>query len=282
MRGMSGKSWQAGGSGRRGSAAKGLGSCGCGSGDRGWGTGLFCRSVVAIVCLLSVASAAWGTASGLNNIPTADVPPTNVLVVQGFSNVSHNTRTDHFVGLKYGVLDGLEFGVDWKASGEPHSHLTYQVKYAFDITEDLLRGAVGVANVSENESDTGNNFPYVVTSWDFKDARGHLGFTAQDDNEGFFAGFDTTFPVIDRDFMVRLDAIQTNEMRDMLYSAGFIYNLKANDSAGSGEAGEKGEAQPKGLLEKITSNMLFESWISIPSTSAEEVVTFKLNYVIEF
>ena len=37
-----------------------------------------------------------------------------------------------------------------------------------------------------------------------------------------------------------------------------------------------------GVLEEIGRNIVLEAWMSIPTSSAEEVYTLKFNYVIKF
>ncbi|MHC4526850.1 MAG: hypothetical protein ACYS29_03160 [Planctomycetota bacterium] len=232
----------------------------------------------AVLVLLAVSSAR-ATSTGLNNIPTTDTVPEKILVFQTWGNFAGGEHPDQFVGFKYGLFQDVEIGADWKANDKPSRHAAFQAKYAFNIEPDLLRGVVGVAELSDkdNRGIDGGLFPYAATSLDLKTVRLHLGYGAQPHNEAFFGGFDKTILFADRDLMLRFDGIHINDKDDMLLSAGYIYDL-APKTASSRPA-------PDGLmgfLDSISRNMLVESWVSKPTTGDKEVYTLKLNYVVRF
>lgn len=233
----------------------------------------------AAVLVLLAGSSARATSSGLNNIPTTDTAPERALVFQTWGNFARGEHPGLFVGFKYGLFQDVEIGVDWKANDEPSQRPAFQAKYAFDIKPDLLRGVVGVAELSckDNRGVDGRLFPYLATSLDLKAVRLHLGYGAQPHNEGFFGGFDKTVLFVDRNLQLRFDGIHINDKNDMLFSAGFLYDL-APQSGGN----ETKETGLMGILGDITRNMLLESWVSIPSTGDKETYTVKLNYVIRF
>lgn len=57
-------------------------------------------------CILScalLASPLFGTPSGLNNIPTADVTPMGTFVLQPFTNFGNDHDTDLTLGFKTGL-----------------------------------------------------------------------------------------------------------------------------------------------------------------------------------
>jgi hypothetical protein len=197
------------------------------------------------------------TPTGLNNIPTADVVPEQTLVFQAFGNFSGSTRPDVWAGFKYGLLTNLEIGFDGQVNPDPSDEgaLAGQANYRFTIGDSSALG-VGVANIGD-EDRNGEVDYYAVFSQDLGAVRLHLGGTLQQDNEGIFAGLDTTWPVFERDFTFRSDIRQTEERDEQLGSAGFIYDLGMN--------------------------MLLEAWGSFPSRGGDEdVATVKLNYVIVF
>ncbi len=236
-----------------------------------------CQVVSVAFCLLVSGSLLRASPSGLNNIPTTDVVPKDALVLQTWLNLANSTRPQQYIGFKTSLLEGLEFGIDWKANGKTHGHAELQVKYAFNIVSDVWKGVVGVANVSGSRQHNGYFFPYVATSVDLKFARFHLGYAPQPHNEAFFAGIDKTITFLDRNLQLKADAIQFNDKKDVLFSAGFLYEL--------GRKRGPDDPKPKGLLgilDKIASNMILEAWISLPTTSDREVYTLKLNYVIKF
>ena len=239
------------------------------------------RSMRFIWCLLFVlllsVQPAWGSPSGLNNIPTTDFVPENILVFQTYFNFANDAETEEFFAFKYGVpgLEGLEIGVDWKGIGETHGHAALQAKYTFDIDEDFWKGVVGIANVSDHTSDNGEVFPYLATSVDLELVRLHAGFAGQPHNEAFFAGIDRTLPFLNRNLQLKADAIQFSDMDDVLFSVGFLYDFAPiNDEPTSSDW--------TGVLEEISRNIVLEAWVSIPTTGTEEVYTLKLNYVIRF
>ena len=229
------------------------------------------------VCLCVVGSPVWGSPSGLNNIPTTDVVPPRTLVLQTWRNLGYNRHPQQFVAFKAGGFKGLEFGVDWKAIDDTHGHAELQVKYAFDIAGDWFKGVVGVANLSDNRQHNGYFFPYVATSVDVKLVRLHFGYAPQPHNEAFFAGIDKTVPFLNRNLQLKADGIQINDKKDVLFSAGFLYDF--NPLNEDSEAPRSGAIR---FLEAITKNIVLEAWVSMPSTGHQESYTLKFNYVISF
>ncbi|UCG59409.1 MAG: hypothetical protein JSU70_07830 [Phycisphaerales bacterium] len=235
---------------------------------------LWCQLFVGLGVLLAN-GLAWGSTSGLNNIPTTETVPKSILVLQWWGNFAGGEHPDQFVGFKYGLFKDVEIGVDWKAGGDPHTHATLQAKYAFDVKDDLLRAVIGVANVSDNSRRTGEVFPYAAASLDLKVVNLHFGYAPQPDNEAFFGGIDKAVSFLDRNLLLRFDCIHINDRQDMLFSGGFLYDLAPQVK--SDEASQTGLAE---ILGKITANMILESWVSKPSTGDKETYTVKLNYVI--
>ena len=233
--------------------------------------------LIGALFLFAAGQSAWGSPSGLNNIPTTDVVPGNILVFQTWFNMANDMQTEEFFGFKYGVpfLEGLEIGADWKGIGASHGHAVFQAKYAFDIQEDVWRGVVGIANVSDNRKHNGEVFPYLATSVDLDLVRLHAGFAAQPHNEAFFAGIDRTFPFLNRNLQLKGDVIQIHDMDDVLFSVGFLYDFAPLSD-------EPTHSGLMGVLEEIGRNIVLEAWVSLPSTGGEEVLTLKLNYVIRF
>lgn len=235
------------------------------------------RQLLAGLCTLSVCRSAWGSPTGLNNIPTTDIVQENALVLQSWLNTAANEHAQQFLGLKYGALKDVEVGVDWKANDRTHGHAMFQAKYAFDIQGDAWRGVIGVADLSDNREHNGDYFPYAVTSLNLEVFRLHFGFAPQPHNESFFGGIDKTVTFLDRNLQLRADAIHINDKEDMLFSIGFLYELGAK--AGADRGPQNG---PAGLLSRLMQNMILESWVSMPSTGDKETYTIKLNYVIPF
>jgi hypothetical protein len=216
---------------------------------------------ILVPCLLLgllYAGPAFATATGLNNIPTADVVPEKVLVLQYYGNFASGAGPDHFLGFKYGPVENVEIGLDGRVfptEGERDEFTAAQGKIRFELTENLAVAA-GLANLGDRAR-AGREFPYAVLSRDFGFFRAHLGGTVQKDNEGFFGGIDKTVKLFERDLILRSDVIQVNDGDDVVASVGFLYD--------------------------IGHNVLVESWVSLPSDSRQEdVFTMKLDFVITF
>lgn len=231
----------------------------------------------AAFCLLLAGRSAWATSSGLNNIPTTDITPEKILVFQTWGTFAGGEHPDQFVGFKYGWLKDVEIGVDWKANNQPHGHAMLQAKYAFDIESDVWRGVIGIADLSDNRKHNGEPFPYAATSLDLKAFRVHFGFAPQRHNERFFGGVDRTIQFLDRNLQLRADAIHINDKEDMLFSAGFLYELAPR--SGGDKTAQTGLA---GFFNNIAKNIILEAWVSKPSTGDKETYTVKLNYVFAF
>ena len=216
------------------------------------------KLLISIILFFSIVTApGWATSTGLNNIPTADVVPERVLVYQFFTDLKNDSKPDHFMGFKYGLLKNVEIGFDSRVSPEKakEGNFVAQGKVRFELSSSLAIAA-GITNLGDRAK-AGRESPFGVLSKDFGFFRAHFGGTAQRDNEGFFCGIDKTFEFLNRDLTLRGDLIQTNDRHDTTASAGFVYDL--------------------------CRNILLESWVSFPSESGRDnVATIKLNYVFRF
>lgn len=213
-------------------------------------------SVFTVICVLCPLTA-LATPTGLNNIPTSDVVPKKVLVLQGIAEVGNDNKPDYFTGFKYGLLENLEVGLDGRIFPESglEETLTGQMKYRFELT-DLDAVAFGVANLGDRAK-TGFEDYYLAYSHNFNWVRLHLGGSLQRDNEGGFVGIDKTVKFLGRDWTWRADFKQSNDAHDTISSIGFIYDLGHN--------------------------VLMESWVSFPTQEGkEEFTTIKINYVFKF
>ncbi len=131
-------------------------------------SGAWC-CVVALFVGLSVCAVpgrAWGTASGLNNIPTADVVPAGVLVLQQFTNFGSDQETLAHLGFKWGPAKNWEIGLDKRiyasgsgagvggAGGMPAGPWVFQAKYRYAAPGGRTAASLGVANVGEDSDVT--------------------------------------------------------------------------------------------------------------------------------
>jgi hypothetical protein len=231
----------------------------------------------AVLCPVLVNHPAWGSATGLNNIPTTDIVPEKILVWQGWVTAAGGEYPQQFTGFKYGLFKDVEIGIDWKANDVTHGHAMLQAKYAFDLEPGLLRGVVGIADLSDNRKHNGEPFPYAATSLDLEAFRVHFGFAPQRHNERFFGGIDKTVQFLDRNLQFRFDGIHINDREDMLFSGGFVYEFAPR--TGGNKTAQSGLGN---FLDNIARNIILEAWVSKPSTGDKETYTVKLNYVFAF
>ena len=207
----------------------------------------------------------WSTPTGLNNIPTADVAPFNVLVLQQFSTYADEKSPVHFLGVKFGVADfelggfaqGMEVGVDGQfgPTTKPRVATAGQAKYRLELIKGTTAAGIGIANITgEKHQDL---FPYAVLSHDFGSFRFHGGYKWPTDDQGGFWGIDVPLKkLLGHDITLRTDLIHIQDRRHVLGSMGFIAALPWN--------------------------FLLEAWGSFPSDGDTRSFTLKFDYVIDF
>lgn len=209
-------------------------------------------AVISGVIMLSVSAVVFATPTGLNNIPTADVVPQNVLVLQGFSRFGAERKPSWFAGVKYGPAQNLEVGIDDTVGGLGASAgLVFQAKYRLPLAE-ATAVALGAANLSGDTDRNGETFPYLAASHHFSTFNGHLGYSWQRNNRAWFVGGDKA---VGPRLTLRADWIQANDGRDSIASLGFI--------------------------SPVSPRWLVESWASFPTAAgAERDYIVKLDYVV--
>lgn len=206
------------------------------------------------VLLMALAScSALATPTGLNNIPTADVVPPNLLVLQSWA--TFDGETSWFAGLKYGPAENWEVGLDDAVAG-PGSEggPTAQAKYRIALSSDA-RAALGLANVSNDRDRHGSVFPYAVLSASLgATTNGHLGYAFQSGNHALFLGADAA---ASKSLTLRTDWTQTEDGDKSVWSLGFITS--------------------------VTDDFLVEVWASFPTAvGANTDYVVKADYVIRF
>ena len=213
---------------------------------------------LSVCCIFIFAQDLFASPTGLNNIPTADVVPEGVLVLQGWADYGANQAPVYRSSFNYGLLKGVEIGADGKMGTEKTGPTTFQFKCQLPLDEDSkLIPLVGVENISTNTDKVGKVNPYLVFTYDLDLFRTYLGYNFQDRNDGAFAGLDKTLKLFERELTLRTDLKQTKDGHEILGSFGFLHVLPWN--------------------------FILESWVSVPSESnLDETFTLKLNYVIGF
>lgn len=222
-------------------------------------------SVIFLDLVLVGVDKCLATPTGLNNIPTADVAPENILVLQQFSTYADNKLPVHSLGAKFGLgefqlggfVQGIEIGVDgqFASTTKPRAATAGQAKYRLELIKETTALGIGIANITgEKHQDL---FPYVVLSHNFRLFRLHAGYKWPTDNQGGFWGIDVPLKqLVTQDITLRTDLIHFNDRRHVLGSLGFIWVLPWN--------------------------FLLESWVSLPSNGDKRAFTLKFDYVIDF
>ncbi len=211
----------------------------------------------------AVVGSAFGTPSGLNNIPTADVTNTGVLVLQQMNNLRlGGSHGRHILAFKYGMASNAEVG--WvsapRHSGSKRDFLlgvgaaagyptTFHGKVRVPIQDNLQPG-IGIINLSNNARKAGHPVYYAVLSRDLKWARGHLGFMTTKGPDGLFVGLDKTV-------------------------GRWTFRADFNDVG-------TGSVFTIGFLRPLSSNWVLEGWLSSSTTrGVRETATLKLNYFVK-
>jgi hypothetical protein len=110
------------------------------------------RLVCYILFCVVITSPVLATSTGLNNIPTADVVPKNVLVFQYYSDIGNDKVPAHFAGFKYGLSGNIEVGLDSRFFAEKSSteNIVGQAKVRFEFDEALAI-ALGITNLGDRD-----------------------------------------------------------------------------------------------------------------------------------
>lgn len=216
------------------------------------------RSLLWVVALVALVGACFptgvmATPTGLNNIPTADVVPRDILVLQSWAGFGPDRDTSWAAGFKVGPAENWEIGLDGGLAGPgAGGGPTLQAKYRISL-EQGARVALGLANVSNDSDRHGDVFPYAVVSAPLGGrASGHLGYSFQSDNHALFVGLDAA---ASETLTLRSDWIQTSGGDESVWSLGFIA--------------------------PVSKCFLVEGWASFPSAAgAENDYVVKVDYVI--
>lgn len=218
--------------------------------------------LITLSLLLSSATLALATPSGLNNIPTADTPAQGEVVIQGWTNFGNERDTDFNMGFKSGLDvwgQKFEFGADSHLLPDQGGPVVLQFKYVQNLWEGG-KLAIGIANLAlgdDNIDRAGDPFSYALISQNIVGTlRGHVGFGFQTDNNSVLLGLDKTFKVWERDLQLRTDFVQIQDQDQWMGSLGFLYALHKN--------------------------VVLEGWASQPFDNGETIYTAKINFVIKF
>ena len=206
--------------------------------------------------------------SGLNNIPTADTAPHLTLVLQEYSTFGAQRPPDHTAGFKFGIdpwkqserKNRFETGYDGHFAPGTAGPGVFQVKYTTQPRAELPALSIGFANIAVDSGDrarVGQPFAYAVLSHELGFLRVHGGYGLQArGNDTLLLGVDRTFKLLDRDLVLRADAVQTDRQHNWAASVGGLY--------------------------AICKYFVLESWVTEPIHRSPPAFTVKLDVVIPF
>ncbi|MBE7494421.1 MAG: hypothetical protein HS117_05720 [Verrucomicrobiaceae bacterium] len=221
---------------------------------------------VLLVTAFSVVSSAFGTPTGLNNIPTADTVPHRTVAVQYFSSfgganqfgTAEAGKSGHWVGFKTGwdfEPVHVEWGMDSPLGTGVSGPLLFQSKARFSPWEDGML-AVGIANIALTDIDrSGDPFSYAMLWHDFHVARLHAGYGYQTNGSSFLFGVDRTWKVFDRNFNLNADLVQSRDQRGLITAIGAKYDL--------------------------SKHIVLETWANFPDRDRVSLIA-KINFVVTF
>lgn len=223
------------------------------------------RSLLALAACFA-ATAALGTPTGLNNIPTADTVPHRTVAVQYFSSFgganqfapAEPGKTSQWAGFKTGwALDPvhLEWGLDSPLGTGPSGPLLFQSKARISPWEDgmLAVGIAGVALTDQHRS--GDPFTYAMLAHDLHFLRLHAGYGYQTNGCSFLFGMDRSWKVFGRNFNLNADLVQSRDQRGLITAVGAKYDL--------------------------SKHIVLETWANFPDRDAVSVIA-KINFVFAF
>jgi hypothetical protein len=219
-----------------------------------------------IVAAYAVVTSAFGTPTGLNNIPTADTVPDRTVVVQYFSSfgganqfaTGEPGKTSQWMGFKTGWdLDPvhLEWGMDSPLGTGVSGPLLFQTKARISPWEDGMF-AMGIAGIALTDQDrSGDPFSYAMLWHDFHFARFHAGYGYQTNGCSFLTGIDRTWKLFNRNFNLNADLVQSRDQRGLITAVGAKYDL--------------------------SKHIVLETWANFPDRDRASVIT-KINFVFTF
>ena len=219
-----------------------------------------------VVAAFAVVSSAFGTPTGLDNIPTADTVPHRTVAVQYFSSFGGANqfaapeagKTSQWMGFKTGwdfEPFHLEWGMDSPLGTGMSGPLFFQTKARFSPWEDGMF-ALGIANIALTDIDrAGDPFSYAMLWHDFHFARLHAGYGYQTNGSSFLFGIDRTWKLFDRNFNLNADLVQSRDQRGLITAIGAKYDL--------------------------TKHIVLETWANFPDCDRVSAIA-KINFVFTF
>lgn len=211
-------------------------------------------------------ASAFGTPTGLNNIPTADTVPDRVVAVQAFSSFGGANqfgangpgKHSFWMGFKTGIEFAplrVEWGLDSPIGQQRSGPLYSQIKAGITPWKNgsLALGVAGIALTDVGRA--GNPFTYAMLAHDFGVLRAHTGYGLQTHGNTVLFGVDRTWKILDRDLNLNADLVQTRDGKGWLPAIGAKYVLNPH--------------------------IVLESWTNFPDRGSASFIG-KINFVFKF
>ena len=224
------------------------------------------QSQALLIATFAAITSAFGTPSGLNNIPTTDTVPHRTVAVQAFSSfgglnqfaANGDGKHSFWMGFKTGwdfEPFHLEWGLDSPIGVDQSGPLFFQTKARFSPWEHGMF-TLGIAGVAVTDMDrAGDPFTYAMLSHDFGLFRLHAGYGLQTNGNSFLFGIDRNFKVFDRNLNLNADIVQTRDGEGTMTALGAKYDL--------------------------TKHIVLESWVNLPDEGEVSAIA-KINFVFTF
>ena len=224
-------------------------------------------AALTLLSFLSTPSRVHASSSGLNNIPTADTAPHRTLVFQGYPTFGAHRRPIHFAGFKFGIdpwqqsrwRNRFEFGLDSYLGSGDAGPAVLQFKVTTQPCASGPALTAGVANMASTSKDRLRAANRSSMAWSPKTSACYGSTEATQrrrDNNTVLIGADRNFKLLNRDLIVRGDAVQIERRKNCLASFGGLY--------------------------AFSKHLVLESWWNQPAHGSPGSITIKLNFVIVF
>lgn len=217
------------------------------------------RHCLALATFAAIATAAYASRSGLNNIPNADTSAAGTGVVHAYSTFGEDRKPAFLSGVRWGFApfgEKLEAGFDTRWKPGTTVPVYFNAKWVASRWDATLPAfAIGVANLAPRSRDRdrlGQPQTYGALTYDAVFARLHAGYALQRRNNAMFFGLDRSWVLGGRKLMFRADVIEIEGAGQWLGSAGFT--VKCSEALG------------------------IELWQSKPTERGKAYTTFKLGY----
>ncbi|WP_395730298.1 hypothetical protein [Prosthecobacter sp.] len=224
------------------------------------------KARVLTLAAVAAATSAFGTPTGLNNIPTAETIDHRTVAVQFFTSFGGSNqfatsgpgKSSQWAGFKTGWDFNplhLEWGLDSVLGTGYSGPLLFQTKARIQPWQDGMF-ALGIAGVALTDTKrSGDPFTYAMLYHDFHVVRLHAGYGLQTNGNSYLFGVDRTWKLFDRNLNLNADLVQSRNQHGHIAALGAKYFL--------------------------CKHIVLEAWANFPDRDRVSAIA-KINYVFTF